>query len=149
MGNQCFLKYFDNWKISIANSLQITCLSLIEVAKYLLTTGGCKCFLSERLNEDKTAENYFGIQRSIGGHEENPTVFDFGYNDNAICNGVCTKSIMRNVARNHRYNTGSLSKKKVFFTRHQRIIIRFLRMMKKEGRRVNHCSLLLNKWLFL
>ena len=31
---------------------------------------------------------------------ENPTVFDFGSNDIAICNGICTKSIMRNVARN-------------------------------------------------
>ena len=31
---------------------------------------------------------------------ENPTVFDFGYKDIAICNGICTKSIMRNVARN-------------------------------------------------
>ena len=59
MDNQCFLKYFDNWKITIANregsftaseranmfisrqthkGLQITCLSLLEVAKYLLTT---------------------------------------------------------------------------------------------------------------
>ena len=27
-------------------------------------------------------------------------MFDFGYNDIAICNGICTKSIMRNVARN-------------------------------------------------
>ena len=76
MDSQCFLKYFDNWKISVANSLQvngqicssvdrhkglqITCLSVIEVAKYLLTTGGCKYFLPERLNQDK-AENYFGI----------------------------------------------------------------------------------------
>ena len=77
--------------------LQITCLSLIEVTKYLRT--GCKYFLPERLNQDK-AEHYFGIQRSIGGHKENLTVFDFAHNDNAIYNGVCTKSIMGNVAGN-------------------------------------------------
>ena len=76
--------------------LQITCLSQIEVAKYLLTTVGCKCFLPERLNQD----NYFSIQRPIGEHKENPTLFDFGYNDNAIYNSICTKSIMGNVAGN-------------------------------------------------
>ena len=40
---------------------------------------------------------FCGVMDSIF---ENPTVFDFGYNDIAICNGICTKSITRNVARN-------------------------------------------------
>ena len=31
-------------------------------------------------------ENYFGKQKSIGACKDNPTVRDFGYNDNTIRN---------------------------------------------------------------
>ena len=39
--------------------------------------------LSNRFCQD-TLEEYFGKQRGIGRRNENPTVKDFGYNDNII-----------------------------------------------------------------
>ena len=76
-------------------------------------------------------------------------MFDFGYNDNAICNGIGTKSIMRKLLETIDTTPVPCRKKKVLFTCHQRIIIRFPKMRKKEGRIVNQCSLVLNKQLFL
>ena len=39
--------------------------------------------LTERFSQDPL-ENYFGRQHSIGGRKDNPTIRDFGYNDNSI-----------------------------------------------------------------
>ena len=112
-----FLKYLSNWKKSIDNregsfqnsaragvfishqtyeGLQITCLSMIEKTKYLLESG-VAYVLTERFCQD-VSENYFGRQRTICGRKDNPTLRDFGYNDNTIRNTKCTKSITGNVS---------------------------------------------------
>ena len=101
-----FLQYFKSWKEStearndanyqenakfkMFNScqsyegLQITVLSLKEVCKFLLQQG-IPYILSERFCQDDL-ENYFGKQRVIGLRYDNPTVHDFGYNDNTVKN---------------------------------------------------------------
>ena len=69
--------------------LQITCLSMIEIIKYSLESG-VAYVLTERFCQD-VSENYFG-------RKDNPTLSDFGYNDNTIRNTKCTKSITGNVS---------------------------------------------------
>ena len=76
--------------------LQITCLFMLEIIKYLLESG-VAYVLTERFCQD-VLENYFGRQRTICGRKDNPTLRDFGYNDNTIRNTKCTKSITGNVS---------------------------------------------------
>ena len=52
--------------------------------------------LTERFSQDPL-ENYFGHQRSIGGRKDNPTIRDFGYNDNSIRNQKVFRTIAGNV----------------------------------------------------
>ena len=53
--------------------LHITCLSMVDIIKYLLHSG-IPYVITERLCQD-ALENYFG-------HKDNPTLRDFGYSDN-------------------------------------------------------------------
>ena len=98
-----FLKYFADWKTSIATrpgeftdnaranmflswqtyqGIKITVHSSIELIKYLLLQG-VPYVLTERFCQDPL-ENYFGRQRSMGHRKDNPSLRDFGYNDNTI-----------------------------------------------------------------
>lgn len=113
-----FLKYFTDWKISIADrndaqytdnaranmfiswqtyeGLQLTVYSSIELIKYLLSQNVPYVF-TERFCQDPL-ENYFGQQRSIGHRKDNPSLRDFGYNDNTIR----TSKLFRPIAGNCR-----------------------------------------------
>ena len=103
--NNTFVEYFKDWLSSIERKpgkysksdkanmfisyqtyegLQITVKSVIELTKYLLSHG-VQYVLTERFCQDPL-ENYFGRQRGIGQRKDNPTMRDFGYNDNAIRN---------------------------------------------------------------
>ena len=62
--------------------LQIIYYSVIEATKYLLQQD-FKFVLTERFCQD-LLEEYFGRQHSIGCRNDNPTVYQFGYNNNAI-----------------------------------------------------------------
>ena len=73
---------FISWPSS--EGLQITVLSVKEGCKLWLQQGVPYIF-SERFCHDDL-ENYFGKQRAIGRKSDNPTVHDFGYNDNTVKN---------------------------------------------------------------
>ena len=75
--------------------LQITVLSFKEICKFLLEHG-VPYILSERFSQDDV-ENYFGRQRAIGRRCDNPTVRDFGYNDNTIKLQYSVRPIAGNV----------------------------------------------------
>ena len=98
-----FLDYFHDWKISIANrpgnftqnardkmfiswqtyeGLQITALSTIEAVRFLLNKG-MPFVLTERFNQD-VLEGHFGRHRGIGHRNDNPDLYQFGYNSNTI-----------------------------------------------------------------
>lgn len=98
-----FLGYFQQWKESIDNragnysqnargrmfissqtyeGLQITVNSLIEAVQFLLRQG-MPFVLTERFNQD-VVEEYFGRQRSLGRRNDNPTIYQFGYQANTI-----------------------------------------------------------------
>ncbi len=62
--------------------LKVTVLSLVEATKFLLAEG-CEFVLTERFSQD-CLEEYFGRQRQLGRRNDNPDVFQFGYNDNTI-----------------------------------------------------------------
>ena len=100
-----FLGYLKKWKQSVDErpgefseperakmlisrqtyeGLHVTCMSLIECIPYLLQNG-VNYILTERFCQD-SLENYFGQQRSLGRRKDNPTLRDFGYNDNTIRN---------------------------------------------------------------
>ena len=54
---------------------------------------------TERFCQDPF-ENYFGRQRSLGVWEDNPSLRDFGYNDNSIQNQKIFELISGNVQGN-------------------------------------------------
>eukprot|EP00112_Aurelia_sp_Birch-Aquarium-sp1_P016687 Seg3808.2 transcript_id=Seg3808.2/GoldUCD/mRNA.D3Y31 product="DNA transposase THAP9" pseudo=true protein_id=Seg3808.2/GoldUCD/D3Y31 len=102
---EIFLKYFSDWLQSINTregnfskgdrgnmfiswqtyeGLQLTTHSVIELTKYLLSHG-VPYVLTERFCQDPL-ENYFGRQRSMGRRKDNPSLRDFGFNDNSIRN---------------------------------------------------------------
>ena len=54
---------------------------------------------TERFCQDPL-ENYFGRQRSLGVWEDNPSLRDFGYNDNSIQNQKIFELISGNVQGN-------------------------------------------------
>lgn len=62
--------------------LKITTYSVIEATKFLISQG-LKYVLTEKFNED-VAEEYIGRQRGVGRRNDNPTIHQFGYNDNLI-----------------------------------------------------------------
>ena len=98
-----FLPYFSKWKKSIEDrpgkftpadklrmfiswqtheALNITTSSIIDIIKYLLNHNVQYVF-TERFCQDPL-ENYFGRQRSMGHRSDNPSIRQFGYNDNTI-----------------------------------------------------------------
>lgn len=97
-----FLPYLKKWKESIESregnflkkdksnmfishqtyeGLLITVYSVIEVVRYLLKVPGVEFVLTERFNQDVLEEN-FGRHRCIGRRNENPSLFQFGYDSN-------------------------------------------------------------------
>ena len=97
-----FLPYLKNWKESIESregnflkkdknnmfishqtyeGLLITVHSVIEAVRYLLKVPGIEFVMTERFNQDVLEEN-FGRHRCIGRRNENPSLFQFGYDSN-------------------------------------------------------------------
>ena len=120
-----FLKYFSDWKQSIQDrpgnftdnaranmflswqtyeGVKITVHSSIELTKFLLQND-VPYVLTERFCQDPL-ENYFGRQRSLGRRKDNPSLRDFGYNDNTIR----TSKIFRPIAGNCRNDDPTLAK---------------------------------------
>ena len=62
--------------------LKITVYSVIECVKFLLQSG-MKYVLTEKITQDHL-ELCFGLQWACGASNDNPTVQQFGWNDNAI-----------------------------------------------------------------
>eukprot|EP00794_Sanderia_malayensis_P013195 gene13195-14544_t len=110
-----FLKYFEDWLLSIENKqgefskdekanmflsqathegVMITVNSTVELVKFLLANGA-KFVLTERFCQDPL-ENYFGRQRSMGCRKDNPSLRDFGFNDNTIRMSRIVKPIQGN-----------------------------------------------------
>ena len=98
-----FLKYLENWKRSTREragqysaddrgkmllssqtheGLQIAVHSHVEAIQFLLQQG-FQYVLSERFMQD-VLEDYFGHQRAKGGRADNPSAYEFGYNDLTI-----------------------------------------------------------------
>ena len=75
--------------------LKITVHSVIELVKFLLNNQ-VEYVLTERFCQDPL-ENYFGRQRSMGARKDNPSLRDFGYNDNTIRNQRVFRPIAGNV----------------------------------------------------
>ena len=75
--------------------LKITVHSIIELVKFLLNHQ-VEYVLTECFCQDPL-ENYFGRQRSMGARRDNPTLRDFGYNDNTIRNQRVFRPIAGNV----------------------------------------------------
>nr|XP_047143758.1 uncharacterized protein LOC105848490 isoform X1 [Hydra vulgaris] len=98
-----FLCYLEKWKECIINrpgnfsnnakgrmfiswqtyeGLQITVMSVIELVKFLLKSG-MPFVLTKKFNQD-VLEEYFGRQRSLGRRNDNPTLYQFGYQSNTL-----------------------------------------------------------------
>ena len=74
--------------------------SLIKVVQFLLQHQ-VRYVLTEHFCQDPL-ENYFGKQRAMGGRKDNPTMQDFGYNDNTIRN----QKVFRPIAGGNCANEG-------------------------------------------
>ena len=73
-------RMFLSWQTY--EGIKITVNSLIEGTKFLLAEG-FQYVLTERFCQD-VVEEYFGRQRSQERRNDNPKLYQFGYNDNAI-----------------------------------------------------------------
>ena len=93
---------FISWQTY--EGVKITVHSIIDVVKYLLSKG-VPYVLTERFWQDPL-ENYFGRQRSMGHRKDNPSLRDFGYNDNTIR----TQKIFRPIAGNCQNDDEQLNK---------------------------------------
>ena len=99
------IQYFEKWRYSILTrpgkftreerarmfiavptfeGIKITINSVIELTKFLLAAG-VPYVLTGKFIQD-ALENYFSMQRAIGRRKDNPSLYDIGYNDNAIRN---------------------------------------------------------------
>ena len=117
------LKYFEDWLRSIEErpraytkcekqkmfissqtyeGLKITVHSVIELVKFLIKDK-VSYVLTERFCQDPL-ENYFGKQRSSGARKDNPSLYDFGYNDNTIRNQNVFKPIATGNVRDKHIN---------------------------------------------
>ena len=94
-----FLPHLDQWKTNTASrpgftkeqqktmfislqtneGYQITVNSIINIVRFLLGVG-FSYVLTERFLQD-ILEEYFGYQRASGRRSENPTAYEFGYNN--------------------------------------------------------------------
>ena len=123
-----FLKYLENWKRSTREragqysaddrgkmflssqtheGLQIAVHSHVEAIQFLLQQG-FQYVLSERFMQD-VLEDYFGHQRAKGGRADNPSAYEFGYNDLKI-------AAQRDIAPVVRGNVGGRYEKKKWYT---------------------------------
>ena len=93
-------KAFDS--LQTYEGLQIH--SFKEVVKLLLKNG-VRFLFSESFCQDYH-ENYFGRQRAIGRRKDNPSIRDFGCNDNTIKPQFSVRSITCNVQSNDDKNMG-------------------------------------------
>ena len=75
-------KMFISWQIY--EGLTTSGNSVVEATQFLLGHQ-VKYVLTERFCQDPL-ENWFGRQRSLGSRKDNPSMVDFGYNNNAIRN---------------------------------------------------------------
>ena len=82
-------KMFISWQTY--EGIKITVYSTIELTRYLLNNG-VKYVLTGNYSQD-CLENYNGRQRALGCRKDNPTLKDFGYNDNTIRNSKVFKPI--------------------------------------------------------
>ena len=73
-------KMFISWQTY--EGLKISIYSLIGVTKFLLANGA-EYVLTNKLCQDPV-EEYFGRQRAIGRRCDNPSMREFGYNDNKL-----------------------------------------------------------------
>ena len=71
---------FISWQTY--EGIQILVHSVIEAIKYLLGQG-MEFVLTERFDQD-CVEEYFGRQRSAGCRSDNPSISQFGCNNNTI-----------------------------------------------------------------
>ena len=76
--------------------MKITVHSVIELVMFLVTHK-VSYVLTERFWQDPL-ENYFGKQPSSGARKDNPSLYDFCYNDNTIrsqkvCKPIATGNI--------------------------------------------------------
>ena len=122
-----FLKYLEDWRVSTMQregnysaddrvkmflslqtykGLKISVHSHIEAIQFLLAEG-FQYVLSERFMQD-VLEDYFGHQRAKGGHSDNPTAQQFGYNDLTI-------AAQRDIAPVIRGNVGGRYEKKKWY----------------------------------
>ena len=119
------MKYLEDWKDSIKSrngfeneernrmflsrqtyeGLKITTKSVIEASKYLINNG-IPWVLTSRFNQDNVEET-FGLHRSLGGRNDNPTVFQFGYQSNTL-------RMQRSVVTPTGNTNGAYKKKRVF-----------------------------------
>ena len=118
-----FLKYFEDWLRSIEErpgaytksekqkmflssqtfeGVKITVHSVIELVKFLIIHK-VSYVLTERFCQDPL-ENYFGKQCSSGARKDNPSLYDFGYNDNTIRNQKVFKPIATENVRDKHIN---------------------------------------------
>ncbi|CAB4004957.1 Transposable element P transposase, partial [Paramuricea clavata] len=86
--------------------LKISVFSHVEAIKFLLENG-FQYVLSERFMQD-VLEDYFGHQRSKGQRADNPSAYEFGYNDLTI-------AAQRDIAPVVRGNVGGRYEKKKWF----------------------------------
>ena len=98
-----FLKYLSTWNESVTQrpgtfdenararmfisrqtheGSKISIYSMIDLVKFLLNAG-VGYVLTNRFCQDPV-EQYFGKQRGMGRRSDNPTIYNFGYNDNTI-----------------------------------------------------------------
>ena len=71
---------FISWQTM--EGFQITTFAIIEAVKYL-PSQGMEYVLAEKFCQDPV-EEYFGGQRKMGRRSDNPDMYMFGYNNNAL-----------------------------------------------------------------
>ena len=67
---------YEGFKITVNSIIEAVQFLLQHEVSYVLM----ECFCQDPL------ENYFGHQHSLGARKDNPSLWDFGFNDNAIRN---------------------------------------------------------------
>ena len=83
--------------------IKISIYLLFEVVKFLLGNGA-SFVLTEKFNQERL-EEYFGKHRCLGRRNDNPDVYQFGYNSDTI-------RMQRSIAINTRNTSGSYGNKK-------------------------------------
>lgn len=69
--------------VTLTTSSIIAAMSFVELAKEMIQLPGVKYFLSEKLNQDPL-EEHFSKHRAAGGHNDNPSVYEYGFNELAL-----------------------------------------------------------------